>query len=185
MNRSDLSAHPESGGQAPAGKGWFVLNAGDAVWAEHPAFGSGCRFEGENYAFPETGINLRVVQPGQPACLYHEENRQEDFFVLWGEGLLVVEGQEQPLRTWDFVHCPAGTKHVLVGAGEGSCGILMIGSRGPGHTVNYPVEAAAARHGASVQEETDEPPRAYAPFGQRKLTPSPWAGLRRDRDAGS
>ena len=40
--------------------------------------------------------------------MYHWEADQEDFLVLAGEALLIVEGEERPLRAWDFVHCPAG-----------------------------------------------------------------------------
>ena len=38
--------------------------------------------------------------------------------MLSGEPLLIVEGQERPLRRWDFVHCPPGTRHMIVGAGD-------------------------------------------------------------------
>jgi glyoxylate utilization-related uncharacterized protein len=31
--------------------------------------------------------------------------------VLYGEALLLVEGQERPLRQWDFVHCPPETPY--------------------------------------------------------------------------
>ena len=57
------------------------------------------------------------------------ESAQEDFLVLSGECLLLIEGEERPLKAWDFVHCPAGTEHVFVGAGTGPCVILMVGSR--------------------------------------------------------
>jgi quercetin dioxygenase-like cupin family protein len=38
--------------------------------------------------------------------MYHREKAQEGFLVLSGECLLVVEGEERPLRQWDFFHCP-------------------------------------------------------------------------------
>ena len=41
--------------------------------------------------------------------MYHWEANQEDFLVLSGEALLLVEGEERPLRQWDFVHCPPDT----------------------------------------------------------------------------
>ncbi len=41
-------------------------------------------------------------------AMYHWEADQENFLVLAGEALLVVEGEECPLRQSDFVHCPAG-----------------------------------------------------------------------------
>lgn len=54
---------------------------------------------------------------------------QEDFLVLAGEALAIVEGEEHPLRRWDFVHCPPGTSHVIIGAGEGPCLVLAVGAR--------------------------------------------------------
>ena len=72
----------------------------------------------------QLGINVTVLGPGEPMAMYHRENDQEDFLVLAGEALAIVEGEERPLRQWDFVHCPAGTNHVLVGAGAGPCVVL-------------------------------------------------------------
>ena len=114
--------------------------------------------------FSELGINLHVIWPGQPNCMYHGESDQEDFLVLHGECLLLVEGEERRLGAWDFVHFPPWTEHVLVGAGEGPCVILMTGSRKPDGAVRYPVSELARKHGAGVEEETTEPREAYARF---------------------
>ena len=54
--------------------------------------------------------------------MYHWETDQEDFLVLAGEAVLIVEGEERPLRQWDFVHCPPETKHVIVGPARDLCG---------------------------------------------------------------
>jgi uncharacterized cupin superfamily protein len=159
----------EAGGLVPKGEGWFVVNAKEARWFEHETFGSGTVFEGEP-AFTQLGINIGVLEPGQPACLYHRESAQEDFLVLSGECLLVVEGEERPLKSWDFVHCPPETDHVFVGAGDGPCVILMAGSRDPDEVVVYPV-SEAARHRASVETETPNPKEAYAPFGRSAEAP--------------
>src|ERR1051325_7238863 len=104
-------------GLVPEGDGWFVVNAREAVWNESD-FGAYTRFEGDA-RFPQIGINIGVLQPGQPACMYHREGNQEDFLVLTGECLLLIEGEERPLRAWDFVHCPAYTEHIIIGAGAG------------------------------------------------------------------
>jgi uncharacterized cupin superfamily protein len=145
-------------------EGWYVVNVADAQWERNEAFGTWCGFEGENAPFPEFGINIHVVQPGQPNGLYHGEDAQESFLVLAGECICVIEGQERRLRAWDFVHCPPGTDHIFIGAGEGPCAILMAGTRKPGRAIHYPVEKAAARHGAAVAEPTDSPREAYADF---------------------
>jgi len=151
-------------GQAPAGEGWFVVNVRDADWLISETFGSGCEFEGEKSRFPQLGNNIAVMEPGQPNCLYHAESQQEAFLVLSGECRLLVEGTERLLRPWDFVHCPAGTEHVFVGAGEGPCVVLMTGARAEDKQVLYPVSELAERYGASVDVATPDPEQAYSPF---------------------
>jgi uncharacterized cupin superfamily protein len=147
------------GGLAPAGSGWFVLNVGDARWLDGH-FGAYTRFEGGE-RFPRLGFNIGVLQPGQPACMYHGEDEQEDFLVLSGECLLLIEGTEQRLRAWDFVHCPPWAEHVFVGAGEGPCAILAVGTRSGGGVI-YPASELAQQHNAGVQQETPSPDQAYA-----------------------
>src|ERR671935_2347764 len=150
------------GGKKPAGEGWFVVNAREAEWIHNEKFGAGVTFEGDPH-FPHYGINIQVMWPGQPNCYYHAEEGQEDFLVLSGECILLVEGEERPLKAWDFVHCPPWTEHVFVGAGGGPCAILAIGGRTGGNVV-YPRSELALRHKAGVEEETTEPTVAYAGF---------------------
>jgi len=107
--------------------GWFVLNAAEARWRERPGRGAYCDLEGDS-DFSQVGINIQTLAPGEPMAMYHWEADQEDFLVLAGEGVLVIEGQERPLRRWDFVHCPAGTEHVIVAAGSGPLVVLCIGA---------------------------------------------------------
>ena len=143
---------------------WFVVNVRDGHWRTHHAFGASCGFEDSETSFEQFGINVRVLRPGQPNCLYHSESNQEDFLVLAGECLLLVEGEERPLRAWDFVHCPPETEHVFVGAGDGPCVILMAGGRSEDERLLYPVSEVARRHGASAERETTSPEEAYAPY---------------------
>jgi uncharacterized cupin superfamily protein len=153
-------------GLIPKREGWFVVNAREARWWHHDTFGSSVTFEGDDARFSEFGINIQVLQPGEPNCMYHGENAQEDFLVLFGECVLVVEGEERSLRQWDFVHCPAWTKHVFVGAGYGPCGILMVGTRPQQEELLYPVDPVARKHSAGVEIETTSGRQAYAPFVQ-------------------
>ncbi len=165
-------------GLKPTTEGWFVLNVRDAAWSTHEAFGSACRFDAPDAQFPDLGINLRVLQPGQPNCLYHSESLQEDFLVLAGECVLLVNGEERPLKAWDFVHCPPGTEHVFVGAGEGPCVILMTGVRSPDEELLYPVSELARRYGASAEQETTSPEEAYAPYARSQPgRPESWDKL--------
>ena len=165
-------------GLAPVEEGWFVVNVRDSTWLNSDDFGSGVIFDSHDASFKQVGINISVLMPGEPNCLYHSESQQEGFLVLFGEGKLLVEGEERPLRQWDFVHCPAGTEHVFVGAGDGPCAVLMVGARTPDEQLLYPVSELAARYGASAEEETPSGKQAYARFEQpRNEKPPYWAQL--------
>jgi uncharacterized cupin superfamily protein len=167
------------GGLEPVSEGWFVVNVADTAWWRSDVFGATCPLEGidEQNApearFQEYGINIHVVWPGQPNCMYHGEAAQEDFLVLAGECLLIIEGDERRLKAWDFVHCPPNTEHVFVGAGEEPCVIFMVGRRNPERRIVYPASEAARRHGASVESETTSAAEAYVPFGH-------WRAVRAD-----
>jgi uncharacterized cupin superfamily protein len=159
-------------GLVPEGEGWFVINARDARWFESDELGSATIFEGEP-RFSQLGFHVEVLQPGQPNGMYHSESNQEDFLVVAGECVLVVEGEERRLKAWDFVHCPPWTEHIFVGAGDGACVIVMVGARDPGRDIVYPVDATAAKHGASVDQETPNPQEAYARFERPRPIPYP------------
>jgi len=153
----------------PASTGWFVMNARDARWFHRPGRDSlpltgDDEFEAETY-FPMHGMSIQVLAPGEPNAMYHWETEQEDFLVLAGEALLIVEGQERKLRQWDFVHCPPETRHVFVGAGEGPCVILAASSRqfqASGPWGYYTVDETARRYGACPDVETQDGEVAYA-----------------------
>ncbi|MGH3046027.1 MAG: cupin domain-containing protein [Gaiellaceae bacterium] len=158
-------------GLVPAGEGWFVLNAREARWRDRKGRGASLSFEGA-MDFPQVGINLFVLAPGEPIGMYHWEADQEDFLVLSGEALLIVEGDERPLRQWDFVHCPAETKHIILGAADAPCAVLAVGARE--HQVGadwggYTVDEAALRHGAGVEQQTTDADEAYARFPDSEL----------------
>ncbi len=172
-------------GLAPAGDGWFVVNVRDAEWQTSEtaedglrSSGSECTFEGRKIEFAQLAIRLHVLEPGESNGLYHAESAQEAFLVLHGECRLLVEGEERLLRQWDFVHSPAETEHIFVGAGDGPCVILMTGARPEDWQVRYPVSELAARYGASAAEETTDPDQAYTGFAwSRRERPSYWDRL--------
>ena len=149
-------------GAVVASSGWFVLNLADGAWRKHERAGTWSDFEPESDGeFTHYGIGVHVLEPGQPNGRYHAENVQEDFLVLSGECLLIVEGEERRLKAWDFFHCSPGTYHTFVGAGDGPCAILMVGARGEGKQIHYPRSELAARYDASAPEETTDPREAY------------------------
>jgi uncharacterized cupin superfamily protein len=149
---------------------WYIVNVADAKALRHERAGITVTLEDPTDPFTEIGVNIRVLQPGQPNGKYHSETAQEDFLVLAGECLAIIAGEEHTLRAWDFVHCPAGTDHVFVGAGDGPCAILMVGGRAPDKVLRYPVDETAARYGASAPEPTTNPAEAYADW-KREFTP--------------
>jgi uncharacterized cupin superfamily protein len=142
--------------------GWFSINVADAPALRHQLAGTFVPFESRDERFTDFGINIHVLGPGEPNAKYHREDVQEDFLLLAGECLGIIDGAEHRFRAWDFVHCPAGTEHVFVGAGDGPCAILMVGTRREDSPVHYPVNELAARHRASALEPTDDPKEAYA-----------------------
>ena len=160
-------------GLVAKGDGWFVLNAKDARWYHAEGRTAFCDFEGDA-EFSQLGLNITVLGPGEAMAMYHWEADQENFLVVSGEAVLIVEGEERQLRAWDFVHCPPNTKHVLVGAGNAPCVVVAAGAR-----INsvdnpewggYTVDEVALRHGAGVEQETTEPQEAYAALTRRQPT---------------
>ena len=151
-------------GLVAATDGWFTVNVRDAAWMTSEVFGDACIFEGGPVGFGQIGYTLVFLQPGQPNGMYHRELDQEDFLVLSGECLAIIEGQERPLKAWDFVHCPPGTEHIFVGAGDGPCAIFMAGARAHRGQQVYTRDETAIQHGAGVETETPHPKEAYAPF---------------------
>jgi uncharacterized cupin superfamily protein len=168
---SEAPLEPTEHGLTPKGDGWFVLNAREACWYHAEGRTAVCALEGE-VGFPQLGINVSVLGLGEAMAMYHWEADQEDFLVLSGEAVLIIEAEERPLRAWDFVHCPAGTKHSIVGAGDTQCVVVAVGARD--RSVDnpdwggYTVDETARRHGVSVEQDTSVPDEAYAHLSRRR-----------------
>lgn len=176
---SEARIEQTPGGNVPAGEGWFVLNLRGARGFAADGHGVFCPFESPDARFDEFGINVHVLQPGERSALYHAESAQEGFLVLAGECIAVVEDEERTLRQWDYLHCPAGTAHAMVGTGTGPCAILMVGARRPDATIQYSVSEAAARHGLSVPTPSDNARDAYDSAGWvrgSRPVSMPWPG---------
>lgn len=150
---------------------WFVVNVADAPTVRHSIAGTWTRFERPEAPFQEVGVNLRVLEPGQPSTIFHAENSEEHFLVLSGRCKAILGGSERELVAWDFLHVPAGVPHTFVGAGEGPCAILMMGARHPDMRTFYPQSDLAAAHGASSPEPTESTQIAYAPWDGGTLEP--------------
>lgn len=148
---------------------WFVRNLREMKWWDRGPRGFVADLVGDDDA--QVGANVFVLAPGQPMSMYHWEADQEDFLVLSGEALLIVEDKERPLRQWDFFHCPPDIPHTIVGAGSGPSAILALGARekqGGPDWGGYPYSEQAMKHDASAEEETRDPNVAYARFPDRR-----------------
>jgi uncharacterized cupin superfamily protein len=159
-------------GLVPTAEGWFVLNARDAQWRHAEGWSAVCDFEAD-VPFAQLGVSPFVVRPGEPMSMYHWEADQEDFLVVSGEAVLIIEGEERPLRAWDFVHCPPNVSHTIVGAGDGPCVVIAVGAREHQDSPDwggYPVDGTALRHGAGVEEETNDARLAYSTGPLRQPT---------------
>ena len=163
-------------GLVPEGEGWYVLNVRDAGWASLEGGGAWVGFGADDVP-QQIGVGVHVLWPGDTPGRYHAESDQEGFFVLSGECILVVEGEERRLGQWDYFHCPPGTAHITVGAGDEPCAIFMLGGRSPDKKIVYTPEPLAAKHGAAVKERVESPRDAYADQ-DRTFTPvkAPWPG---------
>ena len=175
-----MSAEEASSEETPYGRyitseGWFIHNLGEALAVRNEKKGRALYpLEPRESPFPDIGVSVRVLWPGEPNALYHSEGVQEGFLVLSGNCTLIVEDEERPLRQWDYFHCPSHTAHVIVGAGDGPCAVLMIGSR-PDKEIRYPVSEVALKYGASVEQETNDPDEAYADWpGDYEPVRLPW-----------
>jgi uncharacterized cupin superfamily protein len=172
MPVKEASSEETPYGRYVTSDGWFVLNLGESLAVRNEEKGGATYpLESREQPFRDVGVRVSVLWPGHPNALYHAEGAQEGFLVLSGECTLVVEEEERPLRQWDYFHCPAGTRHVIVGGGDGPCAILMLGAR-PEETILYPVSEVAAKYGASAREETGSPEEAYADW------PGDWVPVR-------
>jgi hypothetical protein len=87
----------------------FIVDVADAPAHGRPGRAITADLEPDDARWPDTGVNIQILQPAQPNCLYHSEPVHDDFLVLHGECAPIIDGDERPLRQWDFLHCPALT----------------------------------------------------------------------------
>jgi len=167
-------------GLLPRTQGWFIMSALETRWFDKPGQGHSVSLTGYNEYeaetfFPMLGMSIRVAGPGDATTTYHWETEQEDFLVLAGNGIAIIEGEERPLEQWDFVHCPPGTKHAFVG-GEPPLVLLCASSRQfqkDGPWGYYCFDETAARHNAASPEDTQDGEIAYARFAEVRKTRYP------------
>ncbi len=168
---AQIEERPE--GRVPTDAGWWALNLAELAWSTVEGGGTWCTFQAPDAPSETLGIGVHVLWPGDTPGRYHAEGDQEGFLVLRGECVAVVEGEERRLGPWDYLHCPPGTAHITVGAGDGPCALLMVGTRVDGR-IRYLPDPAAARHGASVATASDDSDEVYADRPPIRRARSPW-----------
>lgn len=157
----------------PQTSGWFVVNAREVPW-QHNELRSVARFGGEGEAhFDDLGVSLYCLAPGQAMSMYHHEAGQEDFLLLRGRAIAIVEGQERAMVSWDLLHCPPRVPHTMVATGEEPALVLAVGARKGRGSARYPVEAVAVGYGAGVVQATASPAEAYKDFSPATAGPPP------------
>ena len=160
-------------GRLAADPGWFLMNLSQMSWATCEGGGIWAAPESAAADSQKLGFGVHILHPGERPGWYHAEEEQEDFLVLSGECLAIVEGEERRMGPWDHLHCPPGTAHILIGAGDGPCAILMAGTRSGG-AITYLPDPVAARHGAAVQRESHSASEVYADRPPILPARSPW-----------
>jgi uncharacterized cupin superfamily protein len=154
---------------------WFVQNVAETEWWVNEKFGARTMLVPHD---SQVGVRVHVFEPGKPSTLYHRESEQEGFLVVEGECLLIAEGEERRLWPWDYFHCPPGTTHSLVGAGDGPCVMVTVGRRDEDASILYAHDETALSHDAGAEQETDTPADAYAPFPKwESARPEAWNSL--------
>jgi uncharacterized cupin superfamily protein len=148
------------------GDGWFLVNARDVRWRESKGRGVSSNFGGDTL-FDQLGVGITVVGPNEPTTMYHWESNEEDFLVLRGGGIAILDGEEHQLRQWDSIHCPPGTVHTFIGGPEGLV-LFGVGAREHPDEGSYVADSLAARYGAAPERNTESTAEAYKSFGPRE-----------------
>ena len=163
---SEARTLPE--GLGAEGAGWYVLNARDARWWQRDGLGRWADLEGDG-DFPQLGMRIAVLQPGEPSGMYHAETGQEDFLVVSGECVLVIEGEERQLKAWDSSTVRRGpaTRSSAQETGRASSSRSV---RGRGTTrSSTPSTKWLRRTARASRKETPLPKEAYAPYPREPL----------------
>jgi uncharacterized cupin superfamily protein len=86
--------------------------------------------------------NVTSVPPGKRAFPFHNHHVIEElFFILDGEGILRFCDREDPVRSGDFIACPAGgpeVAHQLINTGSTALRYLALSTEAGADVVQYP-----------------------------------------------
>jgi uncharacterized cupin superfamily protein len=131
-----------------------IVNLADveAVRIERPRVVRTRRNLGRAVGSVSTGLQHVEVEPGKYSTAQHCHSIEEEIFVILdGEGVLVLDEEESPVRPGDVVSRPpaTGQSHVFR-AGDGPLTYLAYGTRDPGDVCYYPRSKKIAFRGVHV-----------------------------------
>lgn len=95
---------------------------------------------GDAVGLKNIGVHLVQVEPGNEATEYHIHYYEEEcFYVLSGQGLLLIDEQSHVLNQGDFVGLPANTAaHNVINSGTCVLVLLVMGQRLLQDVADYP-----------------------------------------------
>ena len=105
----------------------YVTDSAELPWTAHKTFpGVAARI----LIDPETGRDLEVrvvrVEPGAEISLHTHQGSAETFYILCGEGELVLGERIQPFRPGVCVHARSGAEHAVRNTGTAEVQLLAI-----------------------------------------------------------
>ncbi len=123
-----------------------ILNLADLEYERTIEHGD--RFEarlapvGERIGANKLAYNVTAVPPGKRAFPKHNHHVNEElFFILEGEGTLRFGEAEHPVKTGDFICCPAGgtdVAHQIVNTGAAELRFIALGTAIETDVFQYP-----------------------------------------------
>jgi len=103
-NRESLPARPEAGREDRRPWGYYEILAD----------------------FPDHKVKRIVVYPGKRLSLQRHAHRAEQWTVVRGSPIVVLDGQEIRLRQGESVHIPVGARHRIWNPGEGEVVFIEV-----------------------------------------------------------
>jgi uncharacterized cupin superfamily protein len=96
---------------------------------------------GDAAGLTQFGVNLLTLPPGAWSSQRHWHSHEDEFvWVLAGEGVLITDAGEQPLRPGDCAGFPAGARdgHHIQNRSDRELVLLEVGSRREEDACDYP-----------------------------------------------
>jgi quercetin dioxygenase-like cupin family protein len=108
----------------------------------HPSSHATWRAEGMGkstiYESAHLLVGLNAFEPGQSHALHAHAGMDKAYFVIEGEGLFLLEGQELPMRAGDLLVAPEGVPHGVRNDSGARLLVMAMLAPGPGRPSGRP-----------------------------------------------